>query len=198
VIVFKTIKEAKDFLADSIATEAMHEGTPLSEIERKMLYFSETDWTLPDITALNAEFDRDCNENEYQQKIARLVQRIRARNHAQNPVEEEAWDEALLMLSEGHHYLSVLITKERKSHTVRHLFIPTLETPTVRPPHDRLALWVTSFAAFVGLLALIGLYTWLIGHGSCDVTEQCQAIPSVAPEYRPPIAYPQTAGPLAL
>ena len=164
MIVFKTIKEAKDFLAGSIAAEAKRAGVPLSEVERKMLYFSETDWTLPDMATVNAEFDLDCDENEYEQKIAGLVQKIKARNHAQNPVEEESWDEALLMLSEGDHYLSVLITTARELHTVRHAFIPTLDTPAVRPPRDRLMLWGTAFAVVIGLFALIGIYTWLIGH----------------------------------
>ncbi len=163
MIALRTIKEAKDFLAGSIAAEAKREGVPLSEVERKMLYFSETDWTLPDMAAVSAEFDRDYDQDEYEQKIARLVQEIETRNHAQNPTDEEAWDEALLMLSEGDHYLSVLTTTERAVPTVRHAFIPTLDTPTVRPPHDRLMLWVTAFAVVIGLFALIGLYTWLFG-----------------------------------
>jgi hypothetical protein len=75
--------------------------------------------------AVNAEFDLDCDWSEFEQKIAGLVQTIKARNHAQNPVEEEAWDEALLMLSEGDHYRSVLITTARELHTVLHAFPPT-------------------------------------------------------------------------
>jgi hypothetical protein len=157
-IQFTTIKEAKDLLAGIIAAEAKREGVPLSELEFKMLYFSETDWTLPDMAAVSAEFDRDCDANEYEQKIARLVQKIEARNLAQNPAEEEAWDEALLTLSEGDHYLSVMITTVREAHTVRHAFIPTLDPPTVRPPHDRLMLWVTAFAVVIGLFALFGIY----------------------------------------
>ena len=71
-----TTKEAKDLLAGIIAAEAKREGVPLSELEHKMLYFSESDWTLPDMAAVSAEFDRDCDANEYEQKIARLVQKI--------------------------------------------------------------------------------------------------------------------------
>jgi negative regulator of replication initiation len=88
---FRTIREAKDFLAQRIACEAQNEGMPLSEVERKMLYFSETDWTLPDMAEVSAAFDRDCDENEYEQKIAGLVRKIEARNDSENPDEEEAW-----------------------------------------------------------------------------------------------------------
>ena len=161
---FRTIKEAKDFLAERIASEAEHEGVPLSEVERKMLYFSETDWTLPDIRTVSAEFEQDYDENKYEQKIAGLVRKIEARNHAEKPGEGEAWDEALLKLSEGDHYLTVLTTMVGEVPTVRHGFIPTLDAPAVRPPHDGLKLWVTAFAVVIGVFAVIILYTRIFGH----------------------------------
>ena len=61
---FRTQREAKEYLAERIVSEAVREGVPLSEIERKMLYFSETDWTLPNILEINAEFERDYDQNE--------------------------------------------------------------------------------------------------------------------------------------
>ena len=161
---FTTIKEAKDFLAERIATEAENEGVELSEVERKMLYFSETDWTLPDIRKVNAAFDRDYDENEYEQKIAGLVRKIEARNHSENPNEQEAWDEALLKLCEGDHYLTVLTTMVREVPTVRHGFIPTLDAPIVRPPQDRLKIWATAFAVLICIFTVIVLYHWIIGH----------------------------------
>jgi hypothetical protein len=41
---FATSSEAKEFLVGKITEQARREGTILSDIERKMLYFSETDW----------------------------------------------------------------------------------------------------------------------------------------------------------
>lgn len=46
-----TLDNAIDFLVGRIAQRAEQEGVPLSEVERKMLYFSETAWTLPDMAA---------------------------------------------------------------------------------------------------------------------------------------------------
>jgi hypothetical protein len=109
VTTFSTVKEAKDFLAGRIAAEAAHENVPLSEVERKMLYFSETDWTLPDMNKVSAEFDRDYDQNEYEQKIARLIVNIAADRHRENEAEREEWDAAVEKLSDGDHYLSVLI-----------------------------------------------------------------------------------------
>jgi hypothetical protein len=159
---FATIKEAKDFLAKRIATEAEHAGVPLSEVERKMLYFSETDWTLPDIRDVSAAFDRDYDENEYERKIAGLVRKIE-RNNSENPDKQEAWDEALLKLSEEDHYLTVLATMLREAPSVQHGFIPTLDAPTVRPPHDRLKLWATAFVVLICIFIVIVLYNWIIG-----------------------------------
>jgi hypothetical protein len=39
---FATTRDAMEFLVSRIVTEAQREGVPLSETERKMLYFSET------------------------------------------------------------------------------------------------------------------------------------------------------------
>jgi hypothetical protein len=70
VAAFKSVREAKDFLAGKIVEEAKKEGVALSEIEQKMLYFSETDWTLSGMLEINAEFERDYSDSEYERKIA--------------------------------------------------------------------------------------------------------------------------------
>ncbi len=66
----RSLRDAKNFLASTIAAEAERENTPLSEIERKMLYFSETGRTLPDMAEVSAEFDREYSQDEYERKIA--------------------------------------------------------------------------------------------------------------------------------
>ena len=66
-------REAKEFLISKIVAEAQRENAPLSETERKMLYFTESGWTLPDITQVNEQFDREYNQDEYEKKIARII-----------------------------------------------------------------------------------------------------------------------------
>jgi hypothetical protein len=107
-----TIREAMEYLAGRIASEAEWEGMPLSEVERKMLYFTESGWTLPDMKKVSAEFDRDYDQDIYERKIARLVSNIQARDNAQSKMEQEVWDSAVEKLSEGDHYLLVLIDAE--------------------------------------------------------------------------------------
>jgi len=84
---FHSAREAKEFLISKIVEEAIREGTVLSEIERKMLYFSETDWTLPDVSAVSDEFDRGYDQGEFESKIAGLVR------HAYNNILQDYGDE---------------------------------------------------------------------------------------------------------
>jgi len=112
---FGTIREAKDYLAGRIAVEAEREGTPLSDVERKMLYFSETGWTLPDILEVNAEFERDYDEGAYERKIAMLTRKIQAHDAVEDEQQQDAWDQAVLKLSRGDHYVTGLIDEAQPS-----------------------------------------------------------------------------------
>ena len=53
-----TVREAKEYLIDRILSQADRDATPLSNVERKMLYFSESGWTLSDMMAISQEFDQ--------------------------------------------------------------------------------------------------------------------------------------------
>ena len=70
---FHSGREAKEFLISKIVAEADSENVPLSEVERKMLYFTESGWTLPDIMKVNEDFDREYDQDEYEHKITKLV-----------------------------------------------------------------------------------------------------------------------------
>jgi hypothetical protein len=106
---FRTIREAKDYLAGRIAEEAERDAIPLTEVERKMLYFTETCWTLPDMKQVSSEFDRDYNQDEYEQKIGGLASKIQSHLRTQGDPEEETWNRAIMKLCRGDHYLLVLI-----------------------------------------------------------------------------------------
>jgi hypothetical protein len=110
---FRTILEAKDYLAGRIAAEAERDGIPLTDVERKMLYFTETGWTLPDMKQVSSEFDRDYDQGEYEQKIGGLVSKIQSRLRDQGESEGENWDRAIMKLSRGDHYLLVLVDGEQ-------------------------------------------------------------------------------------
>jgi hypothetical protein len=168
---FSTVRQAKEYLARRIAEEAVREGTPLAETERKMLYFSETDWTLPDMAQVSADFDRECDESEYEQKIAELVQKITSRDRAQSQSDTETWNEAVQRLSEEDHYLSLLVQATALQEPGLHGFLPVMEAGPKRPPHDRLKLWVTAFAMVFGVIGLVILGNWIFGSKFWTVSE---------------------------
>ena len=106
---FATAREAKEFLVSGIVAEAQREKVPLSEVERKMLYFSETDWTLPDMMEVNDAFDRDYDQDEYEKKIAHLMRNATKRTRKDNPEEFASWISAARKLKKEDHYLSVIV-----------------------------------------------------------------------------------------
>ncbi len=141
---FSTEREAKEYLIGQIVAEAQKEGVTLTDIERKMLYFSETGWTSPDMMGVNAQFERDYDNAEYERKILGLASSAEERAGTVGGDDLAAWDDAVAKLSEGDHYLIVLIN-------------PRLVTESVRPPGDIKRLILTALACSIGLLALIAL-----------------------------------------
>jgi len=110
------IREAKIFLASRITDEAEHHGVPLSEVERKMLYFSASGWTLPDMAEVQEIFAREYDRRQFERQVARLIRSLRARlKSSRDPQEYEAWSVALAILKDARehqqedHYLLTLI-----------------------------------------------------------------------------------------
>jgi hypothetical protein len=106
---FSTAREAKEFLVSKIVAEAKSENVSLSETERKMLYFSETRWTLPDIMEVNDKFHREYDRTEYENKIARLIRTATSRARQTNPQDFASWMSAIRKLKKEDHYISVMV-----------------------------------------------------------------------------------------
>lgn len=137
---FATAQEAKEFLIGRIVEEAQREGVPLSEVERKMLFSYETGWTLPDIAAIKEAFDRDCDQAEYERKIAKLIRNARAYRSARDSSEAQAWSNAIRTLSSEDHYLLAMIGKAIVS---------------AQPRGDLLGLLVTALAIVIVVLGIL-------------------------------------------
>jgi hypothetical protein len=130
---FHSAREAKEFLVTRIVEEAQHKGIGLSEVERKMLYFSETDWTLPDIDTVSSEFDRD-DQDDYEVKISGLVRGAYKRSLRDSGDGYSKWWAAIRLLSKQDHYILVMIRQAG-----------------LRPRGDQLKL----FGAGLGIVVLI-------------------------------------------
>lgn len=129
---FSGSREAKDFLVSRIAAEAQREGVPLSDVERKMLYFSETAWTLPDMMQIFEEFDREYDRITYERKITRLIRNAAQHDRGESLSQYETWLSAIRLLKREDHYILVMI-----------------QQAGLRPPGDLLKLWGTGLAVVI-------------------------------------------------
>ena len=102
-------REAKEFLISEIVAEAQRENVPLSEVERKMLYFTESGWTLPDIMEVSENFDREYDQDEYERKIAKLVTQADRRMRKGSRDDYDKWWAAIRFLQREDHYILVMI-----------------------------------------------------------------------------------------
>jgi hypothetical protein len=104
------MQNAKQFLIDRILDQAKFEDVPLTDIEIRMLKFTEATSGSKDLEAA-AIFDRDYDEDEYEKKIADLIRDAYARDKQAG--DQEAWDSALVRVSGRDLYLNVMIGRSR-------------------------------------------------------------------------------------
>jgi hypothetical protein len=135
---FHSVQEAKEFIAAKIAAQAQRDATTLSDIERKMLLFSEVGWAPPDIMEVSDEFDRQYDPNEYEKKISTIIKHLDKRLQEDSPAEYDDWKSAVQYLRRRDHYVNIMIRQAG-----------------LRPTGDRLKLWAMG-------LALVGAFVaWL-------------------------------------
>jgi len=145
-------RQAKDFLVSQTAQQAALEGVPLSDLEKRMMYFTEGADAVEDPIQLNEEFESKYGEDEdydYEKKMSRLLHRSYSRLRKENPQTVREWDECLQTLRQGDHYILVLCGAQ------------PIQTFRDRPPGDRLKLIAVTFLVVGVLLSLICLYSEL-------------------------------------
>lgn len=102
---FTTTREAKEFLIAQIVNEAEREAEPLTDIERRMLYFTESAWMPEDTWEASEVFDRDFDRETYEQHIGQLTTSLKQRlDH-----DADGWNAAAQLLDTEDHYLLILI-----------------------------------------------------------------------------------------
>jgi len=102
-------KAAKDFLVQQTAEQAARDNLPLSDIEKKMMYFTESDAaSCENPVERKNEFDAQYDTAEYEAKISRLLHHAYNRLKVEDPEGKRNWDEAISALRKGDHYFLVL------------------------------------------------------------------------------------------
>jgi hypothetical protein len=99
------VREAKDFLVAQTAEQAAFEGVPLSDLEKRMMYFTETGECPEDPIALNDAFEAQYDTTAYEKKISLLMARVYRRIKRESPEKLCVWNDAFRVLSKGDHYI---------------------------------------------------------------------------------------------
>jgi hypothetical protein len=102
-------KQAKNFLVQRATEQAALENVPLSEVEKKMTYFTESDpASCADPLELNDEFEAQFDTPEYEAKMSRLLQHAYDRLKVEDSERKRVWDQSIRELRKGDHYVLVL------------------------------------------------------------------------------------------
>lgn len=102
------VREAKDFLVAQAAEQAALEGVPLSDLEKRMMYFTEGKDAVEDPTTLNEEFEARYDAPEFEKKISRLMSHAYKRLRKEDPEKALQWSKGIGALRKGDHYILVL------------------------------------------------------------------------------------------
>jgi hypothetical protein len=144
--IFTTTHRAKAFLVSRIVEQAMREGTPLTDQESNLLYFTEVE-PATTIGLGDLEFD----DADYERKITGLLRRrFQHECTLPNGGESRSFEDALELLSTQDHYLVVMAAPALKRSAIRTFSATTLNK-------QEAVLVVVCLAAFIVLAA------WIVG-----------------------------------
>jgi len=118
--------QAKEFLVSRIVEEANRQRVQLSELERKMLYFSELYPTLPDMMEVAERFEAECDDAKYEVQIKKLSKKAFVRDRTESPENVQRWRAAIRALRKEDHYILVMLDVPRSSADIGRLVITGL------------------------------------------------------------------------
>lgn len=132
---------SKQFLISRVIDEALFEHVALSEVERKMLQYSEIHETSNLMREVNEEFEREYDSDEYEAKIINLLRNARDRDSSTG--QGQMWHDAIKALKNEDHYILVMVHAAFREYQ-----------KTLRPTH-RLRDFILCVAIAAALLAVI-------------------------------------------
>jgi hypothetical protein len=130
------VSKAKDFLVEQTAVQAALDGVTLTDLEKRMMYFTEEPDSAENPIVLNDEFEAEYEMATYEAKMSKLLRRAYARVKKKNPETARTWNESIRILKRGDHYILVL-------------------WGVLSPPYDNLKLISTASVVAVLLIGII-------------------------------------------
>jgi hypothetical protein len=103
---------AKRFFVDRVIRQAAADGIPLSDAERPMLSWSETDPEFKDDPQpLAAALAAEISDEEYETKIAILIERAFSADCAADPTAKDTWRDNYGLLEHEDHYINIMLAR---------------------------------------------------------------------------------------
>lgn len=100
-------------MVQQTAEQAALENVHLSDLEKRMMYFTESDPTSSENPIeLNDEFEAKYDTEEYEAKISRLLHHTHERLKDENAENLRKWNEAVRTLRKGDHYILILLDEK--------------------------------------------------------------------------------------
>ena len=181
-------REAKDFLVAQTAEQAALERVRLSDLEKRMMYFTETGECPEDPLALNGEFEKEYDTDEYETKVKKLLANAHRRLKEERSPAVAEWEESLKVLDQTDDYILILCDR----------------SPLARFGNPEALPSVLLFVFRLGLLVLAAYVVWNILKFLLRITDISGAslfgvifvITLLAVAMRPQIATELTARPM--
>jgi hypothetical protein len=108
---FQTPLQARRFFEDKIAEQADFEGAPLSPDERLMLRWSESETDSIADPELVDRLAADISDEEYEAKIAGLLDRSHAADVARDSGAKATWTDAFRVLKQADYYIGIMVDR---------------------------------------------------------------------------------------
>jgi hypothetical protein len=100
---------AKDFFINKINFQANRVSAPLTDAEKYMLSWSESDPNFVPNQALTEQFEHETSENEFESKIVKLLLAAFAADVKNGMTPKERYREAYLELKKEDDYILVMV-----------------------------------------------------------------------------------------
>ncbi len=108
-MIFQNETDAKAFFIEKIIRQAERENVILSDAQRYMLTWSETDPSFIKNMELNAKFESETSQEIFENKICGLIKRMYANDIESDKQIKAKYKSAYNVLKKGDHYLLVMI-----------------------------------------------------------------------------------------
>jgi hypothetical protein len=101
--------EAKRLFVEKVVMQARLEGVSLSDAERTMLSWSESDPDFVIDPQLPERLAAEISDEEYEKKVTGLLVRRFAAEVGQDPGSDAKWKQAAEVLRQGDHYILIML-----------------------------------------------------------------------------------------